>query len=151
MRSSIARMKSFAKVVLALSLGFAWSYGFWFTIAAMSEAGHGWFGAVASIWCIFFLPLTGLAFVFRPVPWLRYVALYITLGCVLLDIVIGGKISSSGGRDGLGKVLEFGPEFFYTWAGLWFSWHAAIIVVWIKLLRGGEPSSQQGLAKSMSC
>ena len=141
-------MKSLAKVLLSLGLGLAWWYGISYTIAAMSGAGHGWFGAVASIGSVFFLPLTGVGFLFRPAPWVRFVSLYVTVGCLLLDFIIGATIYSPGGRDGLGRVHEHAPEVLYAWEALWLLWHAAIVALWVRLLWRAEPNA--GLATPQS-
>ena len=142
-------MKTLLTVLVSLAVGVAMSYGIWLTAGGMTGAGHGWYGAVPSVWSIFFLPLTGFGFLARRATWTRYVAVYVTLGCLLLDAAVGTSIASEGWPN-LVNAQSKVPEAFYTWAGLWFSWHAAIVAVWMRFASRSGASPNGGAPGPLS-
>jgi hypothetical protein len=141
-------MKAVVQATISVLVGCALSYVIGFSAAGMAGAGHGWCSAGLSIYSIFFLPLTGLGFVFFRRRWSRYMAGYITLGCIVLDAAIYVS-SQSEGWSYFHKARRVLPGVFFSWSSLWLLWHAVIAALWLRLICRSERGAPQSGGSGM--
>jgi hypothetical protein len=76
----------------------------------------------------------GIAFVFVDRSFSKYIAGYVTVGCLALDAVLATATVREEWYYLL-KVWRVIPFGLVLWAVLWFAWHVLVAMLWIRLAR----------------
>lgn len=105
-----------------------------FLSVVLVGGGHGWCSGIWSGLSVLFLPAMGVCFSFADCAFSKYLAAYVSVGCIGLDFALAFATQSEGWSY-LGRVWTAVPVFLTLWVLLWLAWHVLLVVLWIRLLQ----------------